>query len=118
MQLMYASYAPMNLSLMYASYAPTNLSLMYASYAPMNLSLMYASYAPMNLSVLVSIRFLQGELEQAMDMSPIVGFRMIDGPWPLQGELEEAMSVALSASDMAAESLGEKHFKAKAVRKV
>ena len=61
---------------------------------------------------------MQGELEEATSAFLIVGFQMTDGSRPRQGELEEAMSVALSASDMAAESLGEKHFKAKAVRKV
>lgn len=35
-----------------------------------------------------------------------------------QGELDQAMAVALSASDMAADCLGEKHFKAKAIRKL
>lgn len=80
-----------------------------------------ARIVPKNESFIVgfeSVRFLQGELERATGVFLIVGFQMIDGSRPWQGELEEAMSVALSAADMAAESLGEKHFKAKAVRKV
>jgi hypothetical protein len=50
--------------------------------------------------------------------TPDVRCRIVSEALGYAGEFEHAMQVALKASDVAAEALGNKHFKAKALRKV